>query len=117
MAKLKDEYEHVNASYEKAENELQSEFELRNAAQAHVRSLQKSMMDMDSGASSVKQQLLDARNQLEQLRRSYEERIQKETQSRESQISKLQEQHDSQLQAIQSLNQACCTPRSRNKDM
>ena len=105
MAELKVQHERVCKSYDDAESELQNELDLRNAAQAHVKSLLKSMMDIDSGASSFKQQLEEARDQIEQMKVSYEQRIEEESQRYKTQISNLQTQCRTQQQMVESLNQ------------
>ena len=105
MAELKVQHERVCKSYEDAETELQNESELRTAAQTHVRSLQKNMMDIDSGASSVKQQLVEAREQIDQMKHSYEQRLEEESLTYKAQISNLQTQCQTQQQMFESLNQ------------
>lgn len=90
---------------EKCQAELRNEVELRTAAQSHVRSLQKSMMEMESGTSNVKQRLVDVETQKTELQKSYEKRLQEKTQSAESQIAQFRRQNQIQQESIQSLHQ------------
>ena len=90
----------IHKLYEELQKNLQNELDLRNAAQAHVRSLQKGMMEIDSGTSTLKQQLTDAQNQLQDMKQSYEQRHQQDSAAYEEKIALLKEERDAQAEKL-----------------
>jgi len=81
----------LTKAYEEAKKELKAEIDLRSSAQAHVKSLQKSMMESEGGSAVIKNRLSEAQGEIKRLQDFYKDKLDAEASSWRAKVEELEE--------------------------
>jgi len=81
----------LTKAYEEAKKELKAEIDLRSSAQAHVKSLQKSMMESEGGSAVIKERLSEAHGEIKRLQDFYKDKLDAEASSWRTNVEELKE--------------------------
>eukprot|EP00210_Caulerpa_lentillifera_P006870 g6567.t1 len=101
LSEISEQKEELERSVEKLKTDFENEVELRMAAESHVKSLQKSLIDLDSGASGLRQQLADSMSNLEQIQNQHESKLQSLEQNYQQRLK----DHEAGHQHLTQINQ------------